>query len=106
MNLPTKRHISPTSTGSDHHLSAAILTCNGQARSLAQDSSVLVLGEALVEAFVRLPLRVPRLWYEQGAVGQKLRVFALRQPGSVLQPPDGDRGLPVGLTVQDGGVLW
>lgn len=46
-----------------------------------------------------------RLWYVQGAVGQKLRVLALCQPDSILQPPDGDRGLPVGLAVQDSRVL-
>lgn len=46
------------------------------------------------------------LWYVQGAVGQELHVFALRQAHSVLQPPDGDRRLPVSLTVQDGAALW
>lgn len=45
------------------------------------------------------------LWYVQGAVGQELHVFALCQAHSVLQPPDGDRRLPVSLTVQDDWAL-
>lgn len=49
---------------------------------------------------------MPNLWYVQGAVGQKLQVFTLCQPGSILQPLYGDRRLPMSLAVQDSRVLW
>lgn len=83
----------------------ALLTCDCQTGVLAQDCAVFVVSEALVEPLVRF-VSSPALdlGNVEGAVGEQVDAVVLCHVRAVLEPPDVDGRLSLGVTVQNNGL--
>lgn len=81
------------------------LTCDCKTGFLAQDCTILVLSEALIEPFIWfVSSSALHFRYVQGAVGEQVHPLVLHHAYAVLEPSDVDGRLAVRLTVQDNGV--
>lgn len=87
-------------------ISGNTLTCDCKTGFLAQDCTILVLSEALIEPFIWfVSSSALHFRYIQGAVGEQVHPLVLHHVYAVLEPSDIDGRLSVRLTVQDNGVL-
>lgn len=94
-----------TTTQHSWMVSGDTLTCDCKTGFLAQDCTVFVLSEALIEPFIWfVSSSALHLWYIQRAVGEQVHPLALRHAHAVLEPSDVDGRLSVSLTVQDNRV--
>lgn len=82
-----------------------LLTCDCKTGFLAQDGAVFVLSEALIKPFVRF-VSSPALDLGdvKGAVGEQVDAVVLCHLRPVLEPPDVDGRLSLGVTVQNNGL--